>query len=190
MHIAFVQADSGINGDTYAHFDQSFTGFTVPAKGTANSGQFGSVLLTKGAFISLEIIPVGHLDVFAATTVTCVSILIPSRGNGMKLKRIIFLRIGDGGYMIPWLHLTQFNVPTNYDLAGLSLGNFKQAMANTNSTDKVTGPVSSALSAASHVVGSAASFVPSIATRVIGSIGTEVVATVADGITSVSLQPS
>jgi hypothetical protein len=49
MHIAFVQVDSGVNGETYAHFDQSFTGFIVPAKGTANSGRFGNVLLTKGA---------------------------------------------------------------------------------------------------------------------------------------------
>jgi len=77
MHIAFVQADSGVSGETYAHFDQSFTGFTVPAKGTANSGRFGNVLLTKGALASLGIIPVGHLDVFAATTVMCVSIQVP-----------------------------------------------------------------------------------------------------------------
>jgi len=109
--------------------------------------------------------------------------------KGIQLKRMIFLRIGDDGYTIPWLHLTQLNVPTKYDLAGLSLDDFKQAMANTNSTDKATGPVSGALSAVSHVVGSAASSVPSVATRVIGSIGTEV-ATVADGITSVSWQPS
>jgi hypothetical protein len=77
MHIAFVQADAGVNGETYAHFDQSFTGFTVPAKGTANSRRFGNVLLTRGALFSLGIIPEGHLDVFAATTVTCVFIPIP-----------------------------------------------------------------------------------------------------------------
>ena len=78
MRIAFVQADAEVDGETYAHFDQSFTGFTVPAKGTANSGRFGNVLLTKGALLSLGIIPVGHLDVFAATTVTCVYISIPN----------------------------------------------------------------------------------------------------------------
>ena len=78
MHIAFVQADAGVDGDTYAHFDQSFTDFTVPAKGVANSGRFGNVLLTEGALISLGIIPVGHLDVFTVTTVTCVSILFPT----------------------------------------------------------------------------------------------------------------
>lgn len=79
MHIAFVQADAKVDGETYAHFDQSFTGFTVPAKGQANSGRFGNVLLTKGALFSLGVIPVGHLNVFAATTVTCVSIPIPDK---------------------------------------------------------------------------------------------------------------
>ena len=73
MHVTFVQADSGVNGKTYARFDQPFTGFTVPAKGTANSGRFGNVLLTKGTVLSLGIIPLKHLDVFAATTVMCVS---------------------------------------------------------------------------------------------------------------------
>ena len=77
MYIAFVQADAGVNGVTYAHFDQSFTGFTVPAKRTANSGRLTNVLLTKGALTSLGIIPLGHLDVFAATTVMCVPVCIP-----------------------------------------------------------------------------------------------------------------
>jgi len=72
MHITFAQVDSGVGGETYAHFDQSFTSFTVPAKGSANSGKFGNVVLTKGAILSLAIIPLGHLDVFAATTVTYV----------------------------------------------------------------------------------------------------------------------
>jgi len=73
MHVNFAQVDSGVNGETYAHFDQAFTGFTVPAKGTGNSGKFGNVLLTKGALASLELILLGRLDVFTATTVTCVS---------------------------------------------------------------------------------------------------------------------
>jgi hypothetical protein len=92
MHIAFVQADSGVNGETYAHFDQSFTGFTVPAKGTANSGKFGNVLLTKGALISLGIIPVGHLDAFAATTVMCVFIHIPD-AREMVYRILIHMRV-------------------------------------------------------------------------------------------------
>ena len=92
MHIAFVQADAGVDGDTYAHFDQSFTGFTVPAKGAANSGRFGNVLLTKGALISLGIIPVGQLDVFTATTATCVSIPIP---DTRKMVNRILIHIRD-----------------------------------------------------------------------------------------------
>ena len=92
MHIRFVQADAGVNGETYAHFDQSFTGFTVPAKGTANSGRFGNVLLTKGALTSLGIIPVGHLDVFAATTVMCVSIPIPD-AKEMVDRILIHMRV-------------------------------------------------------------------------------------------------
>src|SRR5882757_8547861 len=92
MHIAFIQADAGVNGETYAHFGQSFSGFTVPAKGTANSGRFGNVLLSKGALTSLGIIPVGHLDVFAATTVMCVSVPIPDAG-GTAHRIMIHMRV-------------------------------------------------------------------------------------------------
>lgn len=93
MHIAFVQTDSGVSGETYAHFDQSFTGFTVPAKGIANSGRFGNVLLTKGALASLGIIPVGHLDVFAATTVTCVPHSYSPTQWRMTDKILIHMRV-------------------------------------------------------------------------------------------------
>jgi hypothetical protein len=72
MRITFAQADSGVNGETFAHFDHAFTTFTVPARGTANSGKFGDVVLTKGALLSLGIIPFGRLDVFTVTTVTYV----------------------------------------------------------------------------------------------------------------------
>jgi hypothetical protein len=73
-----------------------------------------------------------------------------------------------------------------YDLAGMSLGDVKQAMSN--STVKAIGPVNNALSAASHAVGSAAGSVPSVATRVIESTGTDVTS-MADSITIVGLQP-
>ena len=46
------------------------------------------------------------------------------------------LRIGDGGYTIPWLHLTQLNVPTEYDLAGLSLDDLHRTLQVMNSTAK------------------------------------------------------
>ncbi|TFK54041.1 hypothetical protein OE88DRAFT_1732763 [Heliocybe sulcata] len=93
--IEFVQDDSGVNGETYAHFDQTFDDFVVPPRSTANSGTFGNVVLVKGALASLVIIPLGRLDVFSVATAL----------------------VGEGGYRIPWLHLTQENVPTTYNLA-------------------------------------------------------------------------
>ncbi|THH12496.1 hypothetical protein EW146_g7640 [Bondarzewia mesenterica] len=100
LTIEFSQVDSGVDGQIYAHFEEAFQSFTIPAKGTANSGTFGNVLLTQGALASLGIIPLGELDVFAVTTV----------------------RIGSGGYQMPWLHLTQSGVPTTYQLSLSILG--------------------------------------------------------------------
>ena len=74
MEIAFTQVDSGVNGETFAHFDQAFDSFVVPAHGTANSGRVPNVLLTQGAIASLGIIPLGKLDVFSAVTAKCVSV--------------------------------------------------------------------------------------------------------------------
>ncbi|OBZ73242.1 hypothetical protein A0H81_06855 [Grifola frondosa] len=101
MTISFAQVDSGVNGEIFAHLDQAFDTFTIPAKGTANSGTFGNVLLTQGALASLPIIPLQKLDVFAAATVQI------------------------GGYTMPWLHLTQLGVPTSYQLS-LSISAMKQ----------------------------------------------------------------
>lgn len=69
MEITFLQVDSGVDGDTYAHFTTPFDSFVVPAHGTANSGPVKNVLLVKGALASLGIIPLGRLDVFSAATV-------------------------------------------------------------------------------------------------------------------------
>ena len=55
---------------------------------------FGNVLLTHGAIGSLGIIPLGMLDVSAAVTV----------------------RVGAGGYQIPFLKLSQNGVPTKYNV--------------------------------------------------------------------------
>ncbi|KAG5340679.1 hypothetical protein C0989_000829 [Termitomyces sp. Mn162] len=93
--IEFVQSDSGVNGKTYASFGQHFDSFIVPPNQTANSGPIPNVLLVQGAMNSLAIIPLGVLDVSAATT----------------------LRVGQGGYQIPWLKLDQKAVPTTYNLA-------------------------------------------------------------------------
>ncbi|KAI9066059.1 hypothetical protein FKP32DRAFT_1566723 [Trametes sanguinea] len=69
MEITFTQVDSGLNGEIYAHFDQAFDSFVIPAHGTANSGSVPNVLLTQGAIATLGIIPEGKLDVFNAATV-------------------------------------------------------------------------------------------------------------------------
>ena len=68
MEIQFTQVDSGVNGETFAHFDQGFDSFTIPAHGSANSGRVPNVFLTQGAIASLGIIPLGELDVFSAVT--------------------------------------------------------------------------------------------------------------------------
>lgn len=105
LDIKVVQADASVDGEIYAHFNQHFDNFVVPAHGTANSGTFGNVLLTKGALLSLGIIPLGRLDIAAAQTV----------------------RIGVGGYELPWMKIDQPGVPTTY-IPSLSLGQM-QAMA-------------------------------------------------------------
>lgn len=68
MTIEFVQADGLIDGEIYAHFEQSFSNFVIPAGKTANSGMFGNVKLVKGALASLPIIPLGYLDIQAVAT--------------------------------------------------------------------------------------------------------------------------
>ena len=73
MEITFTQVDSGVNGETYAHFDQAFESFVIPAHSTANSGTVKNVLLVKGALASLGIIPLKVLDVFSTATVKWVA---------------------------------------------------------------------------------------------------------------------
>ncbi|KAG6878541.1 hypothetical protein C0993_004439 [Termitomyces sp. T159_Od127] len=88
---------------TYAAFTQHFDSFVVPPGQTVNSGTVPNVLLVQGAMASLGIIPLGELDVAAAST----------------------LRIGQGGYQIPWLKLNQKAVPTTYNLA-LTMATLKE----------------------------------------------------------------
>ena len=89
----------------------------MPPGQTANSGVFGNVLLTQGAVASLGIIPAGELDVSAAVTA----------------------RVGEGGYEIPFLKLSQRNVPTNYDLGPLSLSDLTNVLKSlsTNNSQSV-----------------------------------------------------
>jgi hypothetical protein len=96
MVIEFVQSDAGVNGETYAAISHSFSNLVIPAGATVNSGVIDNVPLTQGAVKSLTIIPLGYLDISAATTV----------------------RIGStSGYQIPWLQIKQPHVPASYSLS-------------------------------------------------------------------------
>ncbi|KAJ7292554.1 hypothetical protein C8J57DRAFT_1266310 [Mycena rebaudengoi] len=58
-----VSTTAGINNTVYATFDHTFaTPVVVPPLGKANSGTVPNVLLTQGAIASLDIIPLGFLD--------------------------------------------------------------------------------------------------------------------------------
>lgn len=58
-----VSSTAGINGTVYATFNHTFaTPVVVPPLGKANSGVVPDVLLTQGAIASLDIIPLGYLD--------------------------------------------------------------------------------------------------------------------------------
>lgn len=93
--IEFVQADGTVNGETYAEISHSFSNFVIPGGVTVNSGVFDNVPLTQGALGSLAIIPLGYLDISAATTA----------------------RVGGAtGYQLPWLKIQQTHVPTTYNL--------------------------------------------------------------------------
>ncbi|EGO25193.1 hypothetical protein SERLADRAFT_448192 [Serpula lacrymans var. lacrymans S7.9] len=125
--IEFVQSDAGLNGLTYAHFDQPFSNFVVPPGQTVNSGMFGNVKLTQGALASLPITVLDYLDVYAVATT----------------------RMGQGGYEIPWLHLTQLNVPTTYQLEGITLPGLQVAASSAAASPSGSIPSSSGSSSAS-----------------------------------------
>ena len=130
LQITRVQADSGVNNEVYAlyvlshwtsvfafvshrklsmpSFNQAFESFVVPAGGTANSGRFDNVLLTKGALASLPIIPLGYLDVACAQTVKYVFRFSSTRDYDPDAKN----SVAEGGYEIPWLQLWQPDTPT------------------------------------------------------------------------------
>ncbi|TFK44582.1 hypothetical protein BDQ12DRAFT_661303 [Crucibulum laeve] len=118
--LEFVQSDAGVNGEVFAQFSQPFSSFVVPPGQTVNSGLFDNVLLTQGAIASLDIIPLGVLDIAAASTV----------------------RIGQGGYQIPWLKLQQQNVPTAYDLS-LGFAALKQKAKELNATNSAVSSTTS-----------------------------------------------
>ncbi|TBU23049.1 hypothetical protein BD311DRAFT_704566 [Dichomitus squalens] len=87
IQVSFAQADSGLDGVTYVHFEHAFDDFVIPPHATVNSGPINNVLLTQGALGSLKILNSGKVDVFTAATVSI------------------------GAYTIPWLHLTTLGAP-------------------------------------------------------------------------------
>ncbi|KAG5639637.1 hypothetical protein H0H81_008798 [Sphagnurus paluster] len=61
-----VVSSAGVNGTVYAKFDQTFAkAVVVPLLGSVNSGTFGNVLLTKGIDASLDLVPLGWLDLIS-----------------------------------------------------------------------------------------------------------------------------
>ncbi|KAG5638495.1 hypothetical protein H0H81_012300 [Sphagnurus paluster] len=61
-----VVSSAGVNGTVYAKFDQTFKNpVVVPILGSVNSGTFGNVLLTKGIDASLDLVPLGWLDLIS-----------------------------------------------------------------------------------------------------------------------------
>ncbi|KIJ67573.1 hypothetical protein HYDPIDRAFT_180379 [Hydnomerulius pinastri MD-312] len=127
--IEFVQADGLVNGEVYAHFDQSFSNFVIPPGQTVNSGQFGHVKLVKGALASLPIIPLGYMDIQAVSTT----------------------RMGVNGYQIPWLHVNQMHVTASYDLSLLSLGDLSAAAQSMTASHTSSGASSSSPSISASI---------------------------------------
>jgi hypothetical protein len=107
---------ASLNGVTYATFDHKFPdGFVVPILKTANSGTIPNVTLTQGIDASLEIIPIGKLDIQSDVYIRyvyCSDFL-----RGWKLKRVCFLNSaatisGKLGIPITLSGLKQAGVPT------------------------------------------------------------------------------
>ncbi|KAG7446409.1 uncharacterized protein BT62DRAFT_931852 [Guyanagaster necrorhizus] len=95
MVIEYAQSEAAVEGVVYASFGHLFgEDFVILPGETTVSPAIDGVVLTQGALASLDIIPLGYLDVSTANTV----------------------RIGMGGYQVPWLKLVQDHVPTTYDL--------------------------------------------------------------------------
>jgi hypothetical protein len=61
-----VVSSAGVNGTVYATFDHTFEKpVAVGALKTVNSGKVPNVLLVQGATKSLDIIPLGKLDLIS-----------------------------------------------------------------------------------------------------------------------------
>ncbi|KAJ8087247.1 hypothetical protein PM082_006077 [Marasmius tenuissimus] len=91
---------AGVNEKTYMAFNHTFSQpFVIPAAGNGQSGIIPDVLLTQGAIASLDIIPLGYLDLLNAT--------LAIRTGSVA---------GQGGVPGSIDDLEQSGIPTTYDL--------------------------------------------------------------------------
>ncbi|KAI1788857.1 hypothetical protein LXA43DRAFT_1096881 [Ganoderma leucocontextum] len=86
IEIEFAQADPGLDGETYVHFEHALNNFAVPPHSTANSGAINNVRLTQGTLGLIGLLGAKTVDVFTVATVKI------------------------GVYTVPWLHLTALDV--------------------------------------------------------------------------------
>ncbi|EKM84298.1 hypothetical protein AGABI1DRAFT_110844 [Agaricus bisporus var. burnettii JB137-S8] len=102
LTIKEISSSAGLNGTVYARFNHTFPapGLVVPLLGTKNSGRIDNVLLPLGAVASLEIIPVGFLDLL---------------DTDAKIKAATIF--GHLGIPLELEGLKQEEVPATYDLS-------------------------------------------------------------------------
>ncbi|KAI6169518.1 hypothetical protein EDD17DRAFT_1748665 [Pisolithus thermaeus] len=149
--IEFVQADGMVNGEIYTHFDQAFSNYVIPLGKTVNSGTFGNVKLVKGALESLQIIPLGYLDIQTADTV----------------------RVGVNGYQIPWLHVNQNDVAITYSYNLISLAGLlsaAQSMTAPHASATLLSSLSGGLFTGSSAAMSSHSLIVNVPTSVASSL--------------------
>lgn len=146
--IEYVQADGLIDGEIYAHFDQAFRNFVIPPGQTVNSGTFSNVVLTRGVYASLGIIPLGYMDVQAVSTTRYVGLV-----SDISSSKFTWRRIAVNGYQIPWLHVNQMHVTMDYNYDLLSFADVSSAMTASSSTNETPTSPSSSAEAASASAG-------------------------------------
>ncbi|KAJ3920315.1 hypothetical protein F5877DRAFT_77217 [Lentinula edodes] len=105
MTLETVSALTGVNGTAFMSFNHTFDPpVVVPILGTADSGTIDNVLMVQGTINSLNIIPLGELDIL-----------------DMNITARIGSLGGVGGIPLPFNGLTQSDVPTTYSLQTISV---------------------------------------------------------------------
>ncbi|KZV62022.1 hypothetical protein PENSPDRAFT_658474 [Peniophora sp. CONT] len=92
-----ISTDAGINGTVYASFSHDFPSsnkLVVPPLGTSASGIVTNVTLVQGAIASLDIIPLGYLDIIKADAdlrlLTIDGVLgVPLEVDGLKQSNVL-----------------------------------------------------------------------------------------------------